>query len=198
MKAGLKGSAFFYIAALVLVFIATGCSGFGGKSFGGIAAGKNDSVSASVKKKIAILPFYNISDKRDAGKMIANNFVTEIFLADRYKVEEPGNILQFMLHENISVIGEMGIDRIKILGRRLRVDGVLVGVVEEFDDGLRNAPKVTITARLVESESGTIVWSKQVSRSGDDYIIAFDVGKVRSANALAQKVVREMIKTIKW
>ncbi len=192
MRADSRGLSVFFLAALVLVVFTAGCSGIRQRP----ARGKP--VAGAELKKIAILPFHNISGRRDAGKMVANNFVTEIFVDGRYGVEEPGNILQFMLQENVSVVGEMGIDRIRILGLRLGVDGVLVGIVDVFDDGTKTAPTVSLTARLIESESGTIVWSGQVSKSGDDYVIVFGVGKVRSANALAQKAIREMIKTIKW
>ncbi|VAW35685.1 hypothetical protein MNBD_DELTA02-1160 [hydrothermal vent metagenome] len=192
MRAGFRGLAVFFLAALVLVSFTAGCTGIRKKPAGERLAADGE------LKKIAVLPFHNISGRRDAGKMVANNFVTEIFVGGRYRVEEPGNILQFMLQENVSVIGEMGIDRIKILGLRLGVDGVLVGIVDVFDDGVHSTPSVSITARLVESETGKIVWSEQVSRSGDDYVIVFGVGKVRSANALAQKAIREMIKTINW
>jgi len=191
MRVDFKAVARLFLAAVVIVAF-TSCSN---------VMKKPDHVKVkdpASLKKIAVLPFYNISGRRDAGKMVANNFVTELFLGGRYRVEEPGNILQFMVQENINVVGEMGIDRIKILGRRLGVDAVLVGIVDVFDDGARNTPRVSITARLVESESGNIVWSEQLSKDGDDYIIAFGVGKIRSANALAQKVIRLMIKSIKW
>jgi len=193
MRGGIKGWAVFFIVAMVFASFASGCSRVKTRSSGDQLRGRGE-----LTKKIAVLPFFNISDRRDAGKMIANNFVTEIFVSGQYRVEEPGNILQFMLQENVSVIGEMGIDRIKILGRRLGVDGVLVGIVEVFDDGKRSTPKVSLTARLVDSETGTVVWSRHLNKTGDDYVIVFGVGKIRSANALAQRAIREMLKTIKW
>ncbi len=197
MRLSFRGHSFFFIVLVILVSFVAGCASIKGES--ARESSTYEKVLASGElKKIAVLPFYNISERRDAGKMVANNFVTEIFIDGRYRVEEPGNVIQFMLHENVSVVGEMGIDRIKILGRRLGVDGVLVGIVDAFDDGARSSPRVSITARLVDSETGTIVWSASDSKSGDDYIIAFGVGKVRSANALAQKVIRQMIKKIKW
>ncbi len=197
MRLSFRGHSFFFIVLVILVSFVAGCASIKGES--ARESSTYEKVLASGElKKIAVLPFYNISERRDAGKMVANNFVTEIFIDGRYRVEEPGNVIQFMLHENVSVVGEMGIDRIKILGRRLGVDGVLVGIVDAFDDGARSSPRVSITARLVDSETGTIVWSASDNKSGDDYIIAFGVGKVRSANALAQKVVRHMIKKIKW
>lgn len=192
MRVDFKGFVMVFLAVFMLGVFTTSCSN---------VMKRPTHVSSEDRgslKKIAVLPFYNISGRRDAGRMVANSFVTEIFLAGRYRVEEPGNILQFMIQENINVVGEMGIDRIKILGRRLGVDAVLVGIVDVFDDGLRSTPRVSITARLVESESGNIVWSKQLMKDGDAYVIAFGVGKVRSANALAQKGIRQMIKSIKW
>ncbi len=197
MRLGFGGHSFFFIILVILVSFVAGCASIKGDSTRESSTYEKVLASGELKK-IAVLPFYNISERRDAGKMVANNFVTEIFIDGRYRVEEPGNVIQFMLHENVSVVGEMGIDRIKILGRRLGVDGVLVGIVDVFDDGARSSPRVSITARLVDSETGTIVWSASDSKSGDDYIIAFGVGKVRSANALAQKVIRQMIKKIKW
>ncbi len=149
-------------------------------------------------KKIAVLPFYNISGRRDAGRMVADTYVTELFKSGRYDVEEPGNVLQFMIREHVDTVGEMEIERIKILGRRLGVDAVLVGTVEEYDDGLRGVPTVSITARMVDSRTGRIVWSGHNKRRGDEYIIAFGVGMVRSASALSQKVINEMIETMRW
>ncbi|MBI5560321.1 MAG: hypothetical protein HY883_03510 [Deltaproteobacteria bacterium] len=149
-------------------------------------------------KKIAVLPFNNISGRKDAGSIVTNTYLTELFKSNRFRVEEPGNILQFMMQERIGTIGEMEIERIRILGKRLKVDGVVAGTVEEFDDGRGGPPVVSVVARLIDSESGRIVWSGQNKKRGDDYIIIFDFGEIRSATALAQRVVREMISTIEW
>lgn len=150
-------------------------------------------------KKVAILPFYNISGYRDAGKIVANVFVTEIFKSGRFRVEESGNIAQFMIQERMDTIGEIEIERLTILGKRLGVDAVMTGTVEEFAEGgsAYSAPIVSITARMIESNTGKLIWSGQNKRRGDDYIIVLDLGEVRSLTTLTQKVVREMIDTIK-
>jgi TolB-like protein len=150
-------------------------------------------------KKIAVLPFYNISGTTNAGQIVTNAYVTELFKTGRFLVEEPGNIRYFMIQERVDTIGEMELARLKILGRRLRVDSILVGTVEEFDPGRRGGvPVVSVTARMVETSSGRIVWSAQNKRRGDDYTIVFDLGEVRTVTVLAQKVVKEMVDTINW
>src|SRR3989338_3193547 len=152
------------------------------------------------RKKIAVLPFYNMSGQKDAGKIVANVFVTEMFKSGRFRVEEPGNVVQFMIQERMDTIGEIEIERLKILGKRLSVDAVVVGTVEEFDDGRGGAypsPIVSITARMIDSNSGQLIWSAQNKKKGDDYIIIFDFGEIRSVTTLTQKVVKELIDTIK-
>jgi TolB-like protein len=152
-----------------------------------------------VVKKVAVLPFSNISDTKNAGKIVADVYVTELFKSDRFLVLEPGNVRQFMIQERVGTIGEMELDRLKVLGRRLRVDFIVVGTVDEFDPGRRGgAPVVSVTARMVETSSGRIVWSAQNKRRGDDYTIVFDLGEVRTITVLTQKVVKEMVDTIKW
>lgn len=150
-------------------------------------------------KKVAILPFYNISGYRDAGKVVANVFVTEMFKTEKFYVEETGNIVQFMIQERMNSVGEIEIERLKIIGKRLGVDVVMTGTVEEFAEagGAYSVPTVAITARMIDSNTGNLVWSGQNKRKGDDYIVILDFGNVRSLTALTQKVVREMIDTIK-
>ena len=44
---------------------------------------------------------------------------------------------QFLIQERAVTVGEMEIERLKILGKRLKVDAVITGTVEEFDEGKR-------------------------------------------------------------
>src|SRR3990170_852794 len=165
----------------------------------GCAVFSQEALSPHASKKVAILPFYNISGYRDAGKVVANIFVTEMFKSGRFRVEEPGNIAHFMIQERIDTVGEIEIERLKILGKRLGVDAVMTGTVEEFDDGrggVSSVPTVSITARMISSNTGQLIWSAQNKKRGDDYIVILDLGEVRSLTTLTQKVVVEMISTI--
>lgn len=151
-------------------------------------------------KKVAVLPFNNISGKRDAGDIVTNIFITELFRLGRFQVEEPGNVIQFIIQEKVNTIGEMDLENLQILGRRLGVDAVLVGTVEEYDDGKSMAtpvPVVSVSARMIDPNKGTIIWSSQNRRKGDDYILVFDLGRIRSVTTLTKKTVNEMLSTIR-
>ncbi|HHL40061.1 MAG TPA: hypothetical protein ENJ37_06115 [Deltaproteobacteria bacterium] len=148
--------------------------------------------------KIAVIPFSNISGRRDAGRIVSNIFITELFKTGLFDVEEPGNVMQFLIQERIDSLGEMELDRVRILGKRLNVDAVIVGQVEEFEDASKSSsvPVVSLSARMIDSATGRIVWSHHVKRRGDDFIIIFDFGKIRTVTGLAGTVVREMIETL--
>jgi TolB-like protein len=57
-------------------------------------------------------------------------------------------------------------------------------------------PTVSISARMVDAQTGEILWMAQYRRTGDDYIKVLDFGKIRSVGELTNKVVGEMIETI--
>ena len=148
--------------------------------------------------KLVVLPFNNISGRRDAGKIVADVFVVELFRDKRFDVVEPGNVNQIMFQEWIDRLGEIDIERLNMIGRRMGVSALVTGTVNEFNDGRTGSPPVVaLNARMIEVGTGKIIWSANKSRRGDDYIKIFSLGRVRSVITLTQKVVKEMIATMK-
>ena len=151
-------------------------------------------------KKIAILPFSSISDRASASETVTNIFTTEIFKSGRFEVVELGNVLEVMVNEGVNAIGEIDIDSLRMMSGRLGVDAIVVGSVDEFDDGgtrFPPVPTVALTVRMVESKNGKIIWSGRHKRSGEDYASVFGLGRVRPISALAKKVVVEIIRSIR-
>ncbi|MGH7299699.1 MAG: hypothetical protein ACREJE_04725, partial [Candidatus Rokuibacteriota bacterium] len=74
------------------------------------------------------------------------------------------------------------------LGRLLQVSHVLQGSVTEYryKPGLSEAPAVGLTARLVESASGEVVWTASHARVGLSWIREDGLARV------AQRVTHDM------
>lgn len=131
---------------------------------------------------------------------MTNIFVTEVFKSGKFQVEEPGNVLEFMIREGITSIGEIDVENLKMMRGYLDVDAVIIGSVDEYDDGLTMfppVPVVAITVRMVEPDSGRIIWSAKNKRSGEDYVSLFGIGRVRPISALTKRVINEMIGSIR-
>lgn len=152
------------------------------------------------KIRVAVFPFNNISGRVDAGRIVTNIFVTELFNSKRFTVVEPGNVLKFMREERVNVLGEIDLIKLQLLSRRLDLDNVIVGTVFEFDDGGKGktaVPVVSMSARMIDSDEGKIVWSAQDKKEGADFITIFGLGRVRTLTSLAQKIIRNFIYSIK-
>jgi TolB-like protein len=151
-------------------------------------------------KKVAIFSFHNNTMIAEASKIVTGAFVASLVKTKKFKVEFPGNIKSFLVNERIIVRTGVDLDTIKRMGRRLGVDAVIMGRIEEFvgmEEKKRGViPVVSISSRLVDVRTGKILWMAQHRRTGDDYIKVLDFGKVRSVGELTKKVVLEMIETM--
>lgn len=151
-------------------------------------------------KRVAILPFYNNTSIKNAGKVVAKAFVEQLYDYKNLEVEFPGNIRRLLIEERIIIRKGMGSDHIKLIGKRLNVDAIIIGWIEKYDvgGGKRDTriPIVSVNARMVHTKSCSVLWIGQNKRRGDDYITIFDYGQISSVAALARKVVHELIETI--
>lgn len=191
----IKAGAFYILFTLIPVLTITSCTG--NLRNANLSVERTGTVAG--KKKVAVLPFNNISGRTDAGRIVTNLFVTELFNSGRFVVIEPGNILQFMREERVKVLGEIDLVKLQLLSRRFDLDGVIVGTVLEFNDGTKGAralPVVSMNARMIEPVEGRIVWSAQDKKEGADFITIFGQGRVRAITSLAQKIIRNFIYTI--
>ncbi len=153
-----------------------------------------------VVKKVAIFSFHNSTMIAEANKIVTGAFVAGLVKMKKFKVEFPGNIKSFLVSERIIVRTGVDLNTIKLMGKRLGVDAVIIGRIEEFvgmEQKKRGViPVVSISSRMLDVRTGKILWMAQHRRTGDDYIKVLDFGKVRSVGELTKKVVLEMIKTM--
>lgn len=150
--------------------------------------------------KVAVFPFYNKANNARASTVVTGAFVESLVQRGQFRVEFPGNIRNFLVSNRIIVRTGVDVNTIKLMGKRLGVNAVIIGRVDEFvgmDEKKKNVvPVVSISARMVDAQTGKILWMAEHRRNGDDYIKVLDFGKIRSVGALTKKVVGEMIQTM--
>ncbi|MDH4227927.1 MAG: CsgG/HfaB family protein [Deltaproteobacteria bacterium] len=194
---------------MALFFVAAGCAGVqkGAEGDGVASVVESKAVmlepanveERSKRKKIAVLPFMNMTKNSSASDVVTDAYITAFFSDGKYAVEEPGNIRHFLMQEQVSTVGEMDLDKLVLLGRRMNVDAVVFGHVDQFETGLvYGTPVVGIYARMVDVSTGKLVWADQRMGRGDDYILVFEFGMIRTPVALANRVVEEMVEAIVW
>lgn len=141
--------------------------------------------------KIAVMPFKNTTAFRNGGMIVTYMFLDELLKNRKFVPVEYGGIRKTMIEKRIRYKGELNFKNIKALKETLGVDSILVGTVERYSAG--SIPGVAVTARLLDAGKNRILWYKRQQLDGDEGIIVFDWGKLRTADKVAHKVVSKLV-----
>jgi TolB-like protein len=150
-------------------------------------------------KKIAVLPFDNLSGAEDAGEKVTEIFTIELLRMGNFSVAEPGRVKKAVMERRIRTTRDMDIEAVKWLGETLEADLILAGSVLEFsieESADKKVPMVTVISRLVQADTGVTVWAAYQSRQGDDKESLFGWGRITSLSQLAHLAVSEMLQSL--
>ncbi len=168
-------------------------------------------------KTIAVLPFDNFTKDDKADKKVRSNFVIGFLMTGIFNVRDTSEVDRILKKEGlsysatqstappaISVPGTEGatapsVPLSKQIGDALNVEAILVGSVEAYSTERaadQTTPEVSISARLIDTETGIIIWAITRTRRGSGGIPIIGWGKVTSLSVLSQKVIADMVNSL--
>jgi len=130
---------------------------------------RND-VDLGYIQTVAVVPFRNLSQDLHAGTRLYSVFMTELLERDAFRVVAMGEVLSAMNRLHIGSDEELSQEKIVALGKELGVNGLFLGSVDQYGlERVSNQRIYTLTATfsLVETETGSVVWTSQVHNDGD-------------------------------
>lgn len=147
---------------------------------------------------IAIAPFFNESERKNAGEMVVLQFMRGLSGYPDFDVIEPGLVRKAFLNLRIIMDEGVSLSDAGLLFGVLNADLVLTGKVFDYQDyqGVYGKPKVKFSVQLIERKSQKVVWSSMSRNEGDDSVYFFDVGRVNTAYAMAAKMVNAVDRAI--
>lgn len=148
---------------------------------------------------IAVLPFDNVSGHPDAGKKIVNLFLTELVRTEIFKMADMGEVEDLLRSLRVRTIAEIDLAKLQAFKEQLSVQAVIVGSVDEYE--LRQerngaVPIVAVNARMLDTQTGDILWAVSHTHDGDDWETVFGFRRIISLSRLAQIVVSEMLESL--
>ena len=160
----------FVVVLTSLLFIATGCSSVGPDPYFMIDTTASVYVSPQTDKitKIAILPFKGPTEL--IGSSVSDMFVTEMLKAGRYELVERSQMSKVLGETELSLAGlssSKAVEAATMLG----ADGVIIGTVDEYEMKAykgKTFPTCGMSVRMIDCQSGKIVWSVDYSERSDD------------------------------
>ena len=150
-------------------------------------------------KRVAVLPFENMTQDRSAGDKVQRIFISELLSMEAFDVVEPGVVARTLKAERIENVEQLGPADLKRIGEALKAQGLFFGSVVDFAEsrsGSTPAPEVTIQLRLVEAQSGVTVWTASKTRSGASTSARlFGIGG-ESLTQAARQLLREELRSL--
>lgn len=147
-------------------------------------------------EKIAVVPFNSVtgSDALVTAEILTASSLAALHEAG-YEIISPGYVTELLREQGRLLFGET--DRLAQTGLRvdLLTDWVLTGTVETYrpGSGLTPDPWIAVSARLVSTETGRIVWFDGQERHGSDSDGVFELGRVHAAGGLAYEIMRSLV-----
>lgn len=153
------------LVLLLLVFSASGCA-----VRGSIESYSRENIDIGFVRIIAVLPLENNSKDQYAPERVRNIAMTQILGRGLFDVVDKGVLDSFLHEEAINPGKPMDRQTLRRLGQRLNIQAVMLGTIdlaEETRKGSVAYPEISITLRLLEVESGLVIWQASANESGD-------------------------------
>jgi len=140
----------------IAVVAVAGCGGMGTTKF------FHPEFDFGYTERVAVIPFENLSNDQGAGARASRMFVAELLSTEAFDVVEPGEVAKALGQINLVRTADLDQEQARTLGRNLGVQALFLGSVGEsgtMRSGGGQVNVVTMTVRMVETDSGVTVWS---------------------------------------
>lgn len=153
----------------------------------------------SFVQRVAVVPFENLSDDRGAGARMSRYFVSELLATEAFDVVEPGEVAKALQEMGLVRTDQLTQSQVVELGGRLGTQGLFLGSVPESGTqrtGGTAEAVVTLDVRLLETETGQVVWSTTHTESGRGFWNAILGGSGSSLGEVSRKAARHALERL--
>ena len=147
--------------ACCLLFLLTGCAVKQDYT--------NPQMDFSAVRTVAVLPFQNLSSDDQAGERVRDAFMGALLATEGIYVLPPGEVARGISRVGIRTPQTPTVEEITKLKGVLEINAVITGVLREYGavrSGSAEANLVSLSLTMIETQTGTIVWSAASTKGG--------------------------------
>jgi TolB-like protein len=163
------------------VFASLSLSGCGGVLFRG-----------ELPNRVAVLPFENLSGVYEVRDLVMAS-VKKQLREQGVDLVDDEDLWKVLLEMRVRSFGSLPEDVAAVLGERLGVRSVLVGCV--FYAAEEDNPELGLTARLIDTKTGRIVWAEQSAATGAEFAKALGLGRIDTLEGLVPEAAGRLLST---
>lgn len=160
----------------------------------------NSQADLSFYKKIAVIPFRNLTSERFAGERVTRAFLTELVMTEHYEIVDQNEFAAVLdkIGGNPGFEGIYDPAKVKEAATQINVSAVLRGSVTEYTmqrTGTSDIPVVAFDAELIDVATSNVVWRGSVVRRGKGRVPLLG-GGTRTYGQLVQDATRDLVRQI--
>jgi hypothetical protein len=147
-------------------------------------------------RSVAVLPFVNLSRDQNAGDRVRDVFSTSLFASGSIYVVPAGDVARAVQAGGLTNPAAPTADDVVKLGKVLKVDAVITGVVKEYGEvrsGAAGANVVALSAQMQEVGTGKVVWAASTTQGGIGASERMFGGGGEPLNDVTQKAVDDLL-----
>ena len=181
-------------ALAALAFVASAC--------GGSSQFLDPEADLPYYERVGVVPFETLANDRAAGERVSHVFFNELLRVEFAQVAEPGQFTAAMaqVRGNKSPASPWSTAELAKLGETAGVQGVFLGTVVEYEMvriGRDSFPMVSIEVRLVDTQTGRLVWSANRTEKEGPGIPLLSWGRNRTLSELSAVLIGDILEPLK-
>ena len=141
---------------------------------------------------VAVVPFSNLTDRRNAGDILALLFMRHLSDITQFRVVDAGVVRRQLLDARIIMDGGISLSDADTVAALIDADFVLGGRVLRFEGagGSAGAGRVEFSTVLIERKNRKVVWSSDSETAASGGLGLFEHAGPTTAHAVATQMVR--------
>lgn len=141
-------------------------------------------------ESIAIVPFDNFGPNPAIQGLVTAEVMRKMS-KEKVRIADEKELMQFLLKNRVRSFASLTGSLAAQIGKELQVQAVLIGNVVYFSDA-DGRLQLGITARLIDTETGRLLWADYSSVSGKEFTTIMGFGEVRDINKLVRIAVKRL------
>ncbi len=153
-------------------------------------------------KKIAVVPFANLAQEPNAGERVTRAFMTELVIAERFQVVEPGEFYERL--DRIGGVpdaqGHADPQKLVDAATAAQANAIIRGAVTEYSlqrNGSDEFPLVTFEAEMLDVATKQTVWRITVTEKGKGRVPLVGGMGERSFGAVTQQACKRAVAVLR-
>jgi TolB-like protein len=153
---------------------------------------RSPEIEPGKKYTLAIMPFINLTNRRNAGEMVVLQFARELMRLENLNILELGIVRQRLLNARVIMQEGIALTDVDTVAIYLGADFVMTGRIMDYQDYEfpGGTPKIDFSMQILDWRTRRIVWSSESHNAGDDEVFFFDVGRINTTHAMMSWMVR--------